>query len=343
MFPRVELDQRPPNFWRYREALGLTAESPLVSLGEVMTPLLPIKFRTRHLTLKMEQFLPTGSYKDRGLAVCMTHMRAQGVKVVREDSSGNAGASTAAYSAMAAIQAEIYVPSHASTSKINQIRMYGARCHLVPGARANSTTEGQTAGEGRYVGHSWNPFFACGVKSVAFEIAEQTNWEPPDWVVTPVGGGGLVMGMLDGFDELLKAGYIRVAPRILGVQSAACAPIYEAWSRGEITVSKVTAEDTLAEGIALTEPCRGAQILDGLRKHNGIMNKVEEKDILRTWKEMASHGLFVEPTSAVGVCGAWQALQAGTIKEHESVVVIVTGHGLKTKDSVAELALKASH
>ena len=340
MFTQASLANRPPNFWRYREALGLPTDMAAVSLGEVMTPLLPITFREYKFTLKLEQYLPSGSYKDRGVAVCVTQMAAQEVNAVHEDSSGNAGASTAAYAARGGMRAEIYVPASASTSKINQIRMYGAKCRLVPGPRQQSTIEAQKPNEkSRYIGHSWSPFFACGVKSVAYEIAEQTNWDPPDWVVTPAGGGGLVLGMVDGFGDLLEAGYIKKIPKILAVQSALCAPIYDAWSNGATSVTRVSPQPTVAEGLALSDPSRGDQVLEAIRRNNGRMAKVTEQELMSVWSEMAGLGVFVEPTSAVAGAAAWQAKRDGTIGEDESVLVIITGHGLKAKDTIVQGAL----
>lgn len=272
IFPREQLARRPMNFWRYRESLGLPDSPPRVSLGEVMTPILKTRFRGWSISFKLEYMLPTGSYKDRGIAVCVNHLSGLGIKTVAEDSSGNAGASTAAYTAGAGIHADIYVPDDTSPAKISQIHVYGAQCHLVPGTRTETSKEAQRARDGiQYIGHSWNPFFACGIKSVAYEVAEQSGWCPPDWIVTPAGGGSLVMGLIDGFTELLAAGYVQRLPRILVVQSAACAPIYEAWIRGEPEVSGVEPRQTYAEGVALPSPSRGNQVLQAIRRYHATV------------------------------------------------------------------------
>jgi threonine synthase len=331
MFPREQLKRRPKNFWRYSEALGLPDDMSLISLGEVMTPIIKICFRGWNIEVKLESLLPTGSYKDRGVAVCINQLSALGVSHIVEDSSGNAGAATAAYAAAARIRADIYVPTRASPAKVNQIRIYGGQCQLVEGTRTESAAEAQRRrADACYVGHSWHPFFACGIKSLAYEMAEQRDWCLPDWVVVPAGGGSLVLGLIDGFNELLAAKYIKRAPKILVVQSAACAPIFQAWVRGDGQISDVEARPTLAEGIALLKPARGDQVLRAIYDYQAMMIAVEEEQMLSCWKEMASIGIFIEPTSAAAVAGGWLARERGLFGTEESVLIVITGHGLKT-------------
>ena len=338
IFPRGQLARRPMNFWRYREALALPESAPRISLGEVMTPLLDVRFRDWNVHLKLEYVLPTGSYKDRGIAVCLNRLSESGVQAVAEDSSGNAGASTAAYAAAAGMHADIYVPEDTSPAKVDQIRIYGARCHLVPGMRTESARDAQREREGiQYIGHSWNPFFACGIKSVAYEIAEQSAWRPPDWIVTPAGGGSLVMGLVDGFTELLAAGYVERLPRILAVQSAACAPIHQAWARNDPEVTGVKPQQTYAEGVALPNPPRGTQVLQTIRRTNGVMLAVDDAELLSCWRDMARMGIFMEPTSAATVAGAWRARACRELIDAEQrVVILITGHGLKTKPTLMD-------
>jgi threonine synthase len=331
MFPREELTSRPQSFWRYREALGLPDDMPLISLGEVMTPLTKICFRGWNIEIKLESLLPTGSYKDRGVAVCLSQLLALGIRHVAEDSSGNAGASTAAYAAAAGIRADIYVPASASPVKIDQARIYGARCQLVEGTRTESAAEAQRPRASVcYVGHSWHPLFACGIKSLAYEIAEQGGWSLPDWVVVPAGGGSLVLGLIDGFNELLAARYIERLPRILVVQSAACAPIYHAWIRGDGKISVVEVGPTVAEGVALPKPARGDQLLRAIYDYRATMVAVDDEQILSCWRDMARSGIFIEPTSAVAVAGGWLARERGLLDPGANVSIVITGHGLKT-------------
>lgn len=336
IFRKDDLAQRPLNFWRYWEPLALPSATPSITLGEVMTPIVTTSFRGWRLSLKLEYALPSGSYKDRGIAVCMNHLAGMGVEAIAEDSSGNAGASTAAYAAAAGLHADIYVPETASLAKINQIRIYGAQCHLVPGTRTEAALAAQGGRAARqYIGHSWNPLFACGIKSLAYEIAEQRGWRSPDWIVVPLGGGSLVLGLIDGFAELLVAGYVQSVPRILAVQSAACAPIYNAWHRNDAMITVAELHPTVGEGVAIPNPPRGNQVLQALRRCNGAMLAVDDAQLLSCWRDMARIGIFMEPTSAVAVAGAWLATQSPAIIDPaDSVVVLVTGHGLKTTQAL---------
>jgi threonine synthase len=330
IFDREKLDGRPMNFWRYRESFGFSEDTSCITLGETMTPLLRTRFRDWQVTFKLEYILPTGSYKDRGIAVSINHLALLGVRQVAEDSSGNAGASTAAYSAAAGIQSNIFVSSNTSPGKVAQARVYGARCHRIKGTRIDSALEAQKPmPETCYIGHSWNPMFACGIKSIAYEIAEQSGWRSPDWIVTPLGGGSLVLGLIDGFVDLLGAGYVQRMPRILAVQSAACAPVYEAWVNNKSEVSSVAPKPTIAEGVTLPSPPRGKQVLDAVRRNEGFVLAVNDAEVLACWRDLALSGVFVEPTSAVAVAGAWLGLEKYYGPE-DDVCVLLTGHGLKT-------------
>ncbi|OQM76826.1 hypothetical protein BFN67_12620 [Pseudaminobacter manganicus] len=339
IFPRDQLARRPMNFWRYRESLALPEDEPRISLGETITSLLRVRFRDWDVSMKLDHTLPTGSYKDRGVAVCLNHLYKMGFQIVSEDSSGNAGASTAAYAAAAGMHANIFVPETTSPAKINQIKIYGAECHLVSGTRTEAAKEAQIERQAtQYIGHSWNPFFACGIKSIAYEIAEQCDWCPPDWIVTPVGGGSLVMGLIDGFGDLLDAGYIQNIPKIVAVQSAACAPIYQAWSRHEPKVTSVELQQTYAEGVALPNPPRGTQVLEAIRRTDNVMLSVDDADLISCWRDMARIGIFMEPTSALTVAGAYLARTGREIiAEKDKTVIIVTGHGLKTKSTLVNV------
>jgi threonine synthase len=281
---------------------------------------------------KLEYLLPSGSYKDRGVAVCINQLLSYGITAVSEDSSGNAGASTAAYAAAASMRADIFVPEMTSPAKINQVRVYGAHCQLVPDDRTASAAEAQKPRAGSlYIGHSWSPFFACGIKSVAYEIAEQSNWTPPDWIVTPAGGGSLVMGLIDGFKDLHSARYIDKLPHLLVVQPESCAPIYKAWAGGQSKVQAIEPQRTMAEGAALPDPCRGTQVLGAIRAYGASVMAVNETELSSCWRDLAKTGIYVEPTSALAVAGAWMAKERdGLINEGDSTVILLTGHGLKT-------------
>lgn len=220
MFRRESLPERPPPIWRYREALGLQHRSAAISLGEGMTPLLDRRLGRHEVLLKVDYLCPTGSYKDRGSSVMISKLKEWGISQIIEDSSGNAGASIAAYAAVAGIRSDIYIPAGTSAGKAAQIAMYGAHLVKVPGTREDTARAAwEAASRCFYASHNWSPYFLAGMKTAAYEIAEQMLWQVPEWVVAPAGGGSLVAGLYLGFADLLRAGMTDHIPRLVAVQS----------------------------------------------------------------------------------------------------------------------------
>ena len=222
-FPRLPLASRPPGLWRYREALAFSFQTEPVSLGEPMTPLIRPDPKFPHLFFKLEFLFPTGSFKDRGSAVLISKVKELGIPFVIEDSSGNAGASIAAYCARAGVACRIFVPAQTSPGKLTQIQAYGAQLVKVEGTREHTAQVAREAAqEGYYASHSCNPYFCEGTKTFAFEIWEQMGGKAPDLLILPVGNGTLLLGTFLGFSQLMQAGEIEELPRIIGVQSQRC-------------------------------------------------------------------------------------------------------------------------
>jgi threonine synthase len=208
---RAEIEPDVRSHWRYAKALPL-ALSP-VSLGEGWTPLLPTRIAGVDLLVKPEWFNPTGSFKDRGTSVMVSLLAHQRVPAILEDSSGNGGASVAAYAAAAGIEAKILAPESTSEAKLLQSRMHGAELELVPGPRQATADEAvRQSGERFYASHNWHPFFLHGTKLIAYELWEQLGFSAPDAVLMPTGAGSLALGCSIGFNELLRAGQIVAVP-----------------------------------------------------------------------------------------------------------------------------------
>ena len=334
-FPLDEISGRSSTLWRYREAIPVDDDALAVSLGEGMTPLLPFDDAASEHYLKLDFISPTGSYKDRGASVLISKLRELGIREVVEDSSGNAGAAIAAYCARAGIGCTIYCPASASKGKLAQIAAYGASLKLIEGNRA-ATTEAvlEAAETAYYASHNWNPFFLEGTKTVAFEIAEQLGWRAPDHVICPIGFGSVYLGLFIGFGELCAGGVVEKIPRLLGVQSAACAPIYAAYSENGKIKRTPQAHETLAEGIAAEYPIRGEMIMEARRKSNGAFTIVSEEEIISGIKILAARGVYVEPTSAVIVKAFDRFVGEGIIRQGDTVVSILTGSGLKATDKL---------
>lgn len=331
---------RLPDLWRYAEALPPLAHR--VSLGEPVTPLIPFEHRGRTLGLKCDYLLPTGSYKDRGSAVLMSHLADLGVRRAVEDSSGNAGASLAAYAARAGIEMLVFCPASASPGKLAQIKLYGATLRLVEGPRARTTEalERHVAETGDfYASHLWHPYFVEGVKTLAYEIAEQDGWRAPDAVVCPVGAGSILLGLFLGFSELAAAKLIRKMPRLFAAQAASVSPVYRAFHDGAADVAPVAApRPTLAEGITLPRPVRGRQVLDALRTTDGGVAAVSEAEIRDGLRALGRAGVCVEPTSAVVLPALDHLADAGRIRPEERVVLVLSGFGLKAGAVLQDLA-----
>ena len=231
-------------------------------MGEGFTPLEEMELEGHRVFLKIDYLFPTGSYKDRGATVLISKVKEMGVRRVVEDSSGNAGCAIAAYCARGGIECEIYVPESTSKGKLTQIEAYGAVLKKVEGSRertAEITME--AASKTYYASHCWNPFFFHGTKTFAYEVWEQMNWKNPDTLVLPIGHGTLFLGVYLGFKELKEAGLIRKIPKLVGIQSASCAPLYLAFKEGKDEVPSIEKRETIAEGIAIATPVRGKQIL----------------------------------------------------------------------------------
>ncbi len=324
--------QVPTSIWRYRAMLPIREDQHIVSLGEGMTPLIPVDVGGQTLDCKLEFLSPTGSYKDRGAAVMISMLREIGVTAISEDSSGNAAASVAAYAARAGIHTRIFVPADTSPAKLTQISSYGAELVRVSGGRQNAALAAQedmdtSRSSSYYASHNYNPFFLEGLRTLAYEIWEQTRPNVPDWVVAPVGNGGLLVGVYRGFRDLRLAGLIPRVPHMLAVQARACAPIYNAYSHNAEQVEPIEGGVTLAEGIRISHPVRGVQVLEAIRASSGLIVTVDDDQIIEAQALLAHQGLFVEPTSAT-VVAALLRLPAGML-EGARVVAILTGSGLK--------------
>jgi threonine synthase len=333
----AKLEGRPPGPWRYREAIPLPADVPPVTLGESSTPLVAVALDGGRPHLKLDYLFPTGSYKDRGATVLVSLLRFLGVKAVVEDSSGNAGSALAAYCAAASIACDIYAPATASAGKLLQIRAYGAAVHRIPGSREDVTAAALEAARTTcYASHYWNPFFNEGTKTLAFEVWEELG-RVPDALVLPCGQGSVVLGAAKGFAELKASGLAASVPRIIAVQARACAPLHRMFHEGLSAVPGVAPAPTAAEGIASRRPLRWREILDAVRESGGSIVAVSEADIAAGLAWAAGHGFFIEPTSATAVAGYRQALAGGLVGPRETVVIALTGHGLKSPDTIAQL------
>ena len=341
---RDEIDTSKHSVWRYAKAL-LVAGDDAVTLGEGWTPIVRGKVGGIAVALKLEFMMPTGSFKDRGMTALITYLKQRGIERVLEDSSGNAGASIAAYAAAAGMRCRILVPETASYPKIAQMAATGAEVMTIRGSRQDVADAAlRYASEIFYASHNWQPFFIEGTKTLAYELWEQLGFSAPDNVVVPVGYGSNVCGCERGFGELLRRREIDRMPRVFAVQAANCAPVYAAFRAGADELVATPIAPTVAEGIASSKPNRLAEILRAVRDTGGSVVAVSEDEISAGLRELAQQGIYVEPTSAAAAAGLGQLVQQGAITRDETTVLVLTGTGLKASEKIGQLLhLAAAH
>lgn len=357
----ADVDTRTRSLWRYAAALPVDIPQP-VTLGEGRTPLIEQVWgagtdgkakgeagragdASSPLLFKLEWFSPTGSFKDRGTAVMMSYLTREGVRDVLEDSSGNGGASVAAYAAAARIRARILVPEATSPAKVLQSRAYGADVELVPGPREATAAEAlRRSARTTYASHNWHPLFLQGTKTLAYELWEDLGYVAPDNVVTVAGAGSIVLGCDLGFSELLAAGQIERRPRLLVAQPANCAPIdasFHAGADGQAPATSLVPParfaPTIAEGTAIQEPVRLPEVLRAIRRSDGDVAAIPEPDIERAVRRLAGMGLYAEPTSATAAAAVDVFRARGAIRPGQTTVVVLTGSGMKASATMGEL------
>jgi threonine synthase len=334
---RGQIDTATRSLWRYRAALPMQVEAP-ITMGEGCTPLIRRTLHGAPALLKCEWFMPTGSFKDRGASVMLSLLRAQGIGEVLEDSSGNGGAAVSAYAASGGMRATIMAPDSTSPAKTVQMRAHGATVELIPGSRQATADAAVRRSETIfYASHNWHPFFLHGTKTLAYELWEDLGFRVPDNVITPCGAGSNVLGCEIGFSELLRAGEIDTMPRIFAAQPANCGPIAAAFLAGSDTPVATEISPTIAEGTAIAQPIRLAEVLGALRETRGGAVMLSELEIGAATLELARMGIYVEPTSAQAAAGFARLLAAGTITPEQTTVLVLTGSGLKTTPRIAEL------
>jgi threonine synthase len=340
------LASRPAGMWRYRELLPVPLDAPPVSLGETMTPLVECPALGRplglkHVWIKDESRLPTGSFKSRGLAMAVSMARQFGISRVAIPTAGNAGGALAAYAAAAGMEAYVFMP--ADTPTINQVecRLFGARTFLVEGL---ITDCGRIVREGKErlgwfdMSTLKEPYRIEGKKTMGLELAEQLDWRLPDVILYPTGGGTGLIGMWKAFDELAALGWLADdrRPRMVAVQSEGCAPIVRAFDAGERFAQPFAGAATVASGIRVPAAVGDFMILDAVRASGGRAVAVAEGRI-RPWMETASRvtGLSICPETAACV-GALEGLAGeGWIKPDDRVVIFNTGAAQKYPEALA--------
>ncbi|MFE7082938.1 threonine synthase [Priestia megaterium] len=325
-----KLREKTPTMWRYIDVMAFEKDSKVwkeVTMGEGNTPLIVLDDSEPCTFVKVDYMMPTLSFKDRGAAVLIAKAKELGIKSVIADSSGNAGTAIAAYAKRANIDCDIFLGKGTSPKKIAQVRAHGANVREIEGTREDVAEAAQKAVNEEkkfYASHVYNPYFYEGTKTYAYEIWEQMK-EEPDTLIIPVGNGTLLLGAYYGFKELMENQLINKMPKLVAIQAKACAPLAQAFVKGETHAKPIESNPTLAEGIAIAAPARSAQILEAIRATEGEILTVNEGEILKARALLAGKGFYVEPTTAANYAGYLKYNHLPS----EKIIIPLCGAGIK--------------
>jgi threonine synthase len=341
---RDQIKVRKPDLWRYHELLPITDPNNVVTLGEGMTPLLHLPnlgndYGLSHLYMKDEGLIPSGSFKARGAAVGVSKAKELGVQELAMPTNGNAGAAWALYAARAGIKSTIVMPKDAPSITRSEVALAGANLYLVNGliSDAGKIVGQAVARDGLYDASTLKePYRIEGKKTMGIEIVEQFDWQMPDVILYPTGGGVGLIGIHKALLELIELGWVSgKLPRLVAVQADGCAPIVKAWEEKKERSDFWNDSKTIAFGINVPKALGDFLVLRALYETNGAAVAVSDEELLQEQSKVARlEGAFICPEGAAAFAAARKLTQSGWIKRGEKVVVLNTGAGIKYPDTV---------
>jgi threonine synthase len=337
--PRESLASRGPTLWRYHELLPVRDPASVVTLGEGMTPLVPLPrlgeaVGLPRLLMKDEGVTPTGTFKARGAATGVSRAKELGVRTVAMPTNGNAGGAWAAYGARAGIEVVLCMPTDAPPMAVLEAAAVGARAFMV---------RGQISDAGRMIAEAaqrlgWyeaatlkEPYRIEGKKTMGYEIAEQLGWTLPDAILYPTGGGVGVIGIHKALEEMATLGWVRGrVPRLVAVQATGCAPIVKAYEEGRAESTPWPGASTVAQGIRVPKALGDFLVLGAVRATGGTCVAVSDEATMRGLSDVARlEGAFVCPEGAATVAAARLLRERGWLAPDDRVLLLNTGTGLK--------------
>ncbi len=336
---RNEIAGRPPDVWRYREFLPVRHVENIVSLGETITPLVPLprieeETGSAQVLVKDEGRLPTGSFKARGLAVAVTMAKELGVARLAMPTNGNAGAALAAYGSRAGIETFVFCPEDTPEVNVREIALQGAKVWRVNGLINDC---GRIVAEGNEP-MGWfdfstlkEPYRIEGKKTMGIELAEQLGWDTPDVIFYPTGGGTGLIGMWKAFRELVEVGWLdQPLPKMVAVQATGCAPIVRAFEEGADHADYWEDAHTIASGIRVPSAIGDFLILQAVRDSRGFAVAVTDEEIADAQTRIPrTEGLLLSPEGAATYAAYRRALAEGRVGRNERVMLFNCGNGLK--------------
>jgi threonine synthase len=337
--PRSLAEDRNNTIWRYKPLLPVRPDSSVPPLTVGWTPLyqadrLAAGLELKHVWVKDEGREPSASFKDRASAIAVVKGRERGAEVITTSSTGNAGAALSALCASVGQKNVIFVPESAPPAKVAQLLVYGSTVILVRGTYDDAFELcAQAAKEFGWYNRNtgYNPYMTEGKKTASLEICEQMDWDAPERIFVSVGDGCVIGGVHKGLKDLMALGWIKKMPKLMGVQAAGSAALYEAWRTG-IDAMQMTPIDahTIADSISAGLPADRIKGLAAVRETGGAYIKVTDEEILAAIPALArGSGVFAEPAGAASYAGLVKAVEDGLIDPDERIVVLSTGNGLK--------------
>ena len=353
-FPPITKDiftNREQTYWRYFELLPIIDKSNIVSINAGMTPLvraekLGKKIGLSNLYIKNDSVNPTFSFKDRPAGVAISKAKEFGLSSVGCASTGNLAAATAAHAAKGDFPCYIFAPSDIEHAKITQALSYGANYIAVDGTYDDANRIAAQIGDSKGVGIvniNMRSYYTEGSKTLAYEVAEQLDWQVPDQLIVPTGSGAMLNAICKGFEELETVSLVNKVSKMHMncAQPHGCAPIVDAFKNNSDDVVPVENPDTVAKSLAIGDPGDGRYVLKRLQQYNGIAQESNNKEILDAILLLArTEGIFTEPAGGVSVAVLKKMVEYGKIDKDETTVCYVTGNGLKATESIMQVLTK---
>jgi threonine synthase len=340
-------------YWRYFELLPIKDKNNIVSINSGFTPLqkstnLSTDLRLKSLYIKNDSVNPTFSFKDRPAGVAVSRAKEINLKAVGCASTGNLASATAAHAALARLPCYIFAPADLEPVKISQALAYGAEFVAVDGTYDDANRVASVIGDSKGIGIvniNMRPYYVEGSKTLAYEVAEQLNWQVPDYLVIPVGSGAMLNAICKGFEELCEIGLVNDVSnlKIIAAQPHGCSPVVDAFKSNSNEIFPVEKPNTIAKSLAIGDPGDGIYVLKRLKQYHGIAESATNQEIVNGILKLSkTEGIFTEPAGGVSVAVLQKLVESGKIDRDANIVCYVTGNGLKSTEAIVGMLPKPS-
>jgi threonine synthase len=340
-------------YWRYFELLPIKDKNNIVSINSGFTPLqkstnLSTDLRLKSLYIKNDSVNPTFSFKDRPAGVAVSRAKEINLKAVGCASTGNLASATAAHAAVARLPCYIFAPADLEPVKISQALAYGAEFVAVDGTYDDANRVASVIGDSKGIGIvniNMRPYYVEGSKTLAYEVAEQLNWQIPDYLVIPVGSGAMLNAICKGFEELCEIGLVNDVSnlKIIAAQPHGCSPVVDAFKSNSNEIFPVEKPNTIAKSLAIGDPGDGIYVLKRLKQYHGIAESATNQEIVNGILKLSkTEGIFTEPAGGVSVAVLQKLVESGKIDRDANIVCYVTGNGLKSTEAIVGMLPKPS-